>query len=49
MNAKQTLNIFIEQGIVDERVADDILQEVASTGKTLCDVLVDYQAVTEHV
>jgi type IV pilus assembly protein PilB len=48
MNAKQTLNIFVEQGIVDERVADDILQEVASTGKTLCDVLVDYQAVTEE-
>ena len=48
MNAKQTLNIFIEQGIVDQRVADDILQEVASTGKTLCDVLVDYEAVTEE-
>ena len=48
MNAKQTLNIFIEQGIVDERVADDILQEVASTGKTLCDVLVAYEAVNEE-
>ena len=48
MNAKQTLNIFIEQGIVDKRVADDILQEVSATGKTLCDVLVDYQAVTEE-
>jgi len=48
MNARQTLNTFIEQGLVDERVADDILQEVASTGKSLCDVLVDYQAVTEE-
>jgi type IV pilus assembly protein PilB len=48
MNAKQTLNIFVEQGIVDERVSEDILQEVASTGKTLCDVLVDYEAVTEE-
>jgi type IV pilus assembly protein PilB len=48
MNARQTLNIFVEQGLVDERVVDDILQEVASTGKTLCDVLVDYQAVTEE-
>ena len=47
MNAKQTLNIFVEQGIVDPAVVDDILQEVASTGKTLCDVLVDYQAVDE--
>ena len=48
MNARQTLNIFVEQGIVDPRVVDDILQEAASTGKTLCDVLVDYQAVTEE-
>ena len=48
MNARQTLSIFVEQGIVDSRVVDDILQEVASTGKTLCDVLVDYQAVTEE-
>jgi type IV pilus assembly protein PilB len=49
MNAKQTLAIFIEQGLVDERVRDDILQEVASTGKSICDVLVNYQAVTEEV
>ena len=48
MNARQTLNIFVEQGIVDPRVVDDMLQEVAGTGKTLCDVLVDYQAVTEE-
>ena len=48
MNAKQTLNIFVEQGIVDGSVAEDILQEVASTGKTLCDVLVDYEAVNEE-
>ncbi|MEO6740983.1 MAG: ATPase, T2SS/T4P/T4SS family [Chthoniobacteraceae bacterium] len=47
MNARQTLNIFVEQGLVDPTVVDDILQEVASTGKTLCEVLVDYQAVTE--
>ena len=48
MNARQTLNIFVEQGIVDPRVMDDILQEVAGTGKTLCDVLVEYEAVTEE-
>jgi len=48
MNAKQTLNIFVEQGIVEQGVVDDILQEVASTGKTLCEVMVDYQAVTEQ-
>ncbi len=48
MNARQTLNIFVEQGIVDPTVVDDIVQEVSATGKTLCDVLVDYQAVTEE-
>ena len=48
MNAKQTLNIFVEQGIIDKRVVDDILQEVSATGKTLCEVLVDYQAVTQE-
>ena len=47
MNARQTVNIFVDQGLVDSKVVDDILQEVASTGKTLCKVLVDYQAVTE--
>ena len=48
MNARQTLNIFVEQGFVDPSVVDDVLQEVSATGKTLCDVLVDYQAVTEE-
>ena len=48
MNARQTLNIFVEQGLVDPTVVDDVLQEVASTGKSLCDVLVDYQAVNEE-
>jgi len=48
MNARQTVNIFVEHGFVDSRVVDDILQEVASTGKTLCEVLVDYQAITEE-
>ena len=41
MNARQTLNIFVEQGTVDSRVVDDILQEVAATGQTLSDVLED--------
>jgi type IV pilus assembly protein PilB len=48
MNAKQTLAVFVEQGLVDASVADDILQEVIRTGKTMCDVLVEYQAVTEE-
>ena len=48
MNAKQTLNIFVEQGVVDERVVEDILQEISATGKSVCEVLVDFQVVTEE-
>ncbi len=47
MNAKQTLHLFIEAGLVDEGIAEDILQEVAATGKSLCDVLADYQITDE--
>lgn len=47
MNVKQTLNLFVDAGLVDRGVVDDILQEVASTGKNLSDVLVDYQVCDE--
>ena len=50
MNARQTLNIFVEQGTVDATVVDDILQEVASTGKTLCDAIGDFpKALAEEL
>lgn len=42
MNAKQTLNIFVGNGIVDRSQIDDILHEVSSSGKSLADVLVDF-------
>jgi type IV pilus assembly protein PilB len=48
MNVKQTLSTFIDQGIVDKRIEDDILQEISNTGKNLVDVLVDFQVVTEE-
>ncbi len=47
MNSKQVLEIFVEQGIVDSSQIDDIAQEVAQTGKTLPQTLVDYQFLTE--
>src|SRR5688572_7414862 len=47
MNAKQTLNLFVEAGLVDRGATEDILQEVASTGKSLPDVLIDYQVCDE--
>ena len=47
MNVKQTLNLFVDVGLVDSGVVDDVLQEVASTGKSLVEVLVDYQVCDE--
>ena len=48
MNAKQTLNLFVETGLVERGAVDDILHEVASTGKSLSEVLVDYQVCDEE-
>jgi type IV pilus assembly protein PilB len=48
MNVKQTLNLFVEAGLVERGVTDDILQEVASTGKSLPDVLIDYEICDER-
>jgi type IV pilus assembly protein PilB len=48
MNPKQVLEIFVEQGIVDASQVDDIAQEVAQTGKSLPQTLVDYQFLTEE-
>jgi type IV pilus assembly protein PilB len=48
MNVKQTLEIFVEQGIVDPAQVDEISQEIGMTGKSLVQTLVDYQFVTEE-
>jgi type IV pilus assembly protein PilB len=48
MNAKQVVDVFVEQGIVDPTQIEDILQEVSSTGKDILAVLVDFQFVTEE-
>jgi type IV pilus assembly protein PilB len=47
MNAKQVVDLFVEQGIVDASQADDIIQEVARTGKSIVQTLVDFEFVTE--
>jgi type IV pilus assembly protein PilB len=48
MNVKQVLEIFVEQGIIDAAQADDVTREVSETGKSLSDVMVDYQFLTEE-
>jgi len=47
MNAKQVLEIFTEQGVIDQSQMDDMLEEVNHTGKTVVQVMVDYQICEE--
>lgn len=46
MNTKQVLEIFVEHGIVDSSQIEDITQEVGHSGKSLPEVLSDYQICT---
>ncbi len=48
MNSKQVIDIFIEHGIVQRDQVDDILQEISVTGKSIMQVLVDYDFMTEE-
>ena len=48
MNAKQVLELFVEQGVIDEAQSEDIEGEVTQSGKSLVDVMVDYQICTEE-
>jgi type IV pilus assembly protein PilB len=48
MNARQVLDLFIEQGVVQAEQVDDIMQEVSTTGKTVLQTLVDFGFLTEQ-
>jgi type IV pilus assembly protein PilB len=48
MNTKQVLEIFVDQGVLDRGMVDDVIQEVSATGKTLIEVLVDFQICNEE-
>jgi type IV pilus assembly protein PilB len=48
MNIKQVLEILVEQGLMDGTQIDDINQEVSQTGKSLLDVVIDFQICTEQ-
>jgi type IV pilus assembly protein PilB len=47
MNAKQVFEIFVEQGIIDQQQADDMLDEVNHTGKSVVQVMIDYGICSE--
>jgi len=48
MNPKQVLEILADQGLMEQIQIEDILQEVGQTGKSLIDVLVDFQICNEE-
>jgi len=47
MNANQIIDLFVEQGIIQRNQVDDLLQEIASSGKSVVQTLVDFGFVTE--
>jgi type IV pilus assembly protein PilB len=48
MNPTQVLELFVEQGVIDEAQKDDLAAEVAQSGKSLVEVMVDFQLCTEE-
>src|SRR5260221_13495312 len=48
MNPKQVLEILADQGVVEHNQVEDILQEIGQTGKSLIEVLVDFQICNEE-
>ena len=48
MNNRQVLEVFQEQGVIDASQIEDITQEVSSSGKSLVEVLADFQICTEE-
>ena len=47
MNPNQVIELFIEQGIIDRGHVDDIIAEIAGSGKDIVRTLVDFGFVTE--
>ena len=48
MNAKQVLELFVEQGLIDQSQQDDLEQEVLKTGKSLPQAVVDFGVCSEQ-
>jgi type IV pilus assembly protein PilB len=48
MNPKQVLEILVEQGMIERTTCEDVLQEINHTGKSLVEVLVDFQVCSDE-
>ena len=45
---QQLLDFFVEQGIIQRSQVEDVLAETTGTGKTLVQVMMDFEIVTEN-
>jgi type IV pilus assembly protein PilB len=48
MNVKQVLELFVEQGIIDQTAQEDLRQEVVKSGKSLAQAMVDFGVCSEE-
>ena len=48
MNTQQVLEIFVDNGIVAHGQVEEITEEIASSGKPLVQVMIDFEFVTEE-
>jgi type IV pilus assembly protein PilB len=48
MDNTQLLEIFLNRGLVDQYLADDILLEVENSGKEVAEILTDYEVIQER-
>jgi type IV pilus assembly protein PilB len=48
MNAKPVIDLLIDQGVIDQAQADDVSQEITTSGKDIIQTLVDFGMVTEE-
>ncbi|MGB2266612.1 MAG: pilus assembly protein PilB, partial [Akkermansiaceae bacterium] len=47
MDNSQLIDIFINRGLVDQYLADDILMEVDNSGKEVPEILTDYEVIQD--
>ena len=47
MNAKPLIELLVDQGVIDQAQADDVSQEIGTSGKDVIQALTDFGLVTE--
>ncbi|MBT7959124.1 MAG: Flp pilus assembly complex ATPase component TadA [Akkermansiaceae bacterium] len=47
MDNSQLIDIFLNRGLIDQYLADDIIQEIENSGKEISEILSDYDVIQE--